>query len=364
MINYLKNLHKKFVNASWKYKVSAIFILIVYLFFMLISLISIDVFVEDDLTSTTPGTVNKVSNVIDIESNYEIGNIYTVSVYSYRRLSLLQYWLSKMNDDIDIEEDSENFLTDDEINIQGKIMKDVSITNAMIVAYTEAKKVNSSVNIDYEYEGVIIHTLWPYADNQLSQSDIISEVEGQKFNSKEEFSNLISSFIENDYIKLTIKNEDNIEEKNIKVNEIVENGERRRILGISGYSKYRIKSATPEYTINSSSTIGPSGGLMQALAIYDALTEGDLTHNLTIMGTGTIEVDSEQGFGTVGAIGGVAQKIITTNIYKADVVFIPSDNYVEAIAQYNKISNPHYNKPIEAITFSQVISELNKLGEQ
>jgi PDZ domain-containing protein len=49
---------------------------------------------------------------------------------------------------------------------------------------------------------------------------------------------------------------------------------------------------------------GPSAGLMFTLGIIDKLTPGGLTGGKTIAGTGTID-----GFGQVGPIGGIQQKI-------------------------------------------------------
>lgn len=49
---------------------------------------------------------------------------------------------------------------------------------------------------------------------------------------------------------------------------------------------------------------GPSAGLMMALSVYDTLTEGPLTGNKKIAGTGTID-----GAGNVGPIGGIQQKM-------------------------------------------------------
>lgn len=50
---------------------------------------------------------------------------------------------------------------------------------------------------------------------------------------------------------------------------------------------------------------GPSAGLMFALAIVDLLGPEDLTGGSVIAGTGTLESD-----GTVGAVGGVRQKVV------------------------------------------------------
>lgn len=66
---------------------------------------------------------------------------------------------------------------------------------------------------------------------------------------------------------------------------------------------------------------GPSAGMMFALGIIDTLTEGDLTGGKNIAGTGTIEAD-----GTVGAIGGIQQKLVGARQAGADYFLAPADN--------------------------------------
>ena len=62
-----------------------------------------------------------------------------------------------------------------------------------------------------------------------------------------------------------------------------------------------------------------------ALAIYNALTDEDITKGLNIVGTGAINSD-----GTVEEIDGVKYKILGANKIKADIFFCPEENYQEA----------------------------------
>lgn len=71
---------------------------------------------------------------------------------------------------------------------------------------------------------------------------------------------------------------------------------------------------------------GPSGGMMMALMVYNALTKQDLTKGRTIVGTGTINLD-----GKVGEIGGVKYKLMGAVDADADVFLVPKDNYKEAV---------------------------------
>lgn len=72
---------------------------------------------------------------------------------------------------------------------------------------------------------------------------------------------------------------------------------------------------------------GPSAGMMFTLEIMNQLTEDDLTGGRRIAGTGTISHD-----GTVGAIGGVTQKVHAAIDAGATIVFIPAGNYDDAVA--------------------------------
>ena len=72
---------------------------------------------------------------------------------------------------------------------------------------------------------------------------------------------------------------------------------------------------------------GPSAGLMFTLGILNRLSATDLTHGLTIAGTGTISLD-----GSVGPIGGVKQKVIGAQWAHAKYFFVPCayGNYSDA----------------------------------
>ena len=111
----------------------------------------------------------------------------------------------------------------------------------------------------------------------------------------------------------------------------------------------------PEASITmKQSESGPSGGLMMSLAIYNSLVDEDITKGKTVIGTGTIDID-----GNVGAIGGVKYKLIGAVKNKADVFFVPKDNYEEAIEVKNEKG---YDITILAVdTLSDAIESLESL---
>lgn len=72
---------------------------------------------------------------------------------------------------------------------------------------------------------------------------------------------------------------------------------------------------------------GPSAGLMYTLAVIELLTPDELAHGHVVAGTGTIDMA-----GTVGAIGGVRQKVIAAEAAGAEVMLVPRSNYDEALS--------------------------------
>ncbi len=86
----------------------------------------------------------------------------------------------------------------------------------------------------------------------------------------------------------------------------------------------------PEYAFDVTITLndvgGPSAGLMFALGIIDKLEPGSLTGGTYVAGTGEISTD-----GTVGAIGGIPQKIVAAEAKGAEVFLVPEGNCDEAV---------------------------------
>ena len=78
--------------------------------------------------------------------------------------------------------------------------------------------------------------------------------------------------------------------------------------------------------VDSQNIGGPSAGLTYALTVIDLLTADDLTKGHVIAATGTIRFD-----GTVGAIGGVRQKVYAARAIGAEIVFVPTNNYDDAL---------------------------------
>jgi PDZ domain-containing protein len=96
---------------------------------------------------------------------------------------------------------------------------------------------------------------------------------------------------------------------------------------------------------------GPSAGTALALGIIDKLTPGGLTGGRTIAGTGTVD-----GYGTVGPIGGMQQKIAAAVKAGASVFFAPASECSEA-----KSAAPSSLTLIKVDTLSTVVKALEAI---
>lgn len=96
---------------------------------------------------------------------------------------------------------------------------------------------------------------------------------------------------------------------------------------------------------------GPSAGLMFALGIVDKLTPGSLTGGAFVAGTGTIDDN-----GTVGPIGGIAQKMIAAKRAGATVFLAPAGDCAEAISTV-----PHGLKLVRVDSLKSALAALDAL---
>lgn len=112
-----------------------------------------------------------------------------------------------------------------------------------------------------------------------------------------------------------------------------------------------------EINMDSQNIGGPSAGMMFTLEIINQMTEEDMTDGLRIAGTGTIRRD-----GTVGPIGGVKQKVFAAIDAGATVVFIPADNYDDALLaardDIKVVRIETINDPLEFLGFDIVDLDL------
>ena len=96
---------------------------------------------------------------------------------------------------------------------------------------------------------------------------------------------------------------------------------------------------------------GPSAGMMFALGVIDKLTPGSLTGGRFIAGTGTIN-----DAGSVGAIGGITQKMIGAKRSGATVFLAPAGNCAQA-----KATRPDGLRLVKVSSLEDAVAALDDL---
>ncbi|HWU31887.1 MAG TPA: PDZ domain-containing protein, partial [Marmoricola sp.] len=102
---------------------------------------------------------------------------------------------------------------------------------------------------------------------------------------------------------------------------------------------------------------GGSGGMMLALTIYDLLTSGHLTGGHVIAGTGTIGSGPGPGWGAVGPIGGIDQKIRGAQRDGAQLFLAPAANCDEV---RNATYNHNTMKIVKVSTLQDAITAITR----
>lgn len=359
MIQFMKDVFFGFKSSKISKKILIFTLILIYILIMF--LVSFKVNYE----IITPGGVNYTVETnekkhsgasILIETNNDPGFVYTVGVYSHRSISLFQYFVGKLNKDIDyLSYDPKTIPTLEEEYQMGVKQKELSIINALIVAYTEAKKIDSNINLDYEFTGILVNYVSKDSKSGLLADDIITHINGVKVESESHFKELINLISNEEYFKIKVIRGKETREINSK--KIFNEQNNKYILGINTSEYYSIdeKTAHPKFKLNSQPrSIGGSGGAMLTLSIYNALIKEDITKGKIIMGTGTIDVN-----GIVGDIGAVEQKVITAKLLGANYFFVNQEDYEAAKAKAFDIKAEF---PVVKVTnFSDMIDYLKGL---
>jgi PDZ domain-containing protein len=162
------------------------------------------------------------------------------------------------------------------------------------------------------------------ADGVLQVGDVIVAVDGQRVENTNELIDAIRRHQVGDAVTLSVwRSGEQLELQLTTRSSPTEPG--RPIVGVT-ISTYLFDVRMPfPVDIESDNVGGPSAGFMFALAILDAVTDGDLTRGYYVAGTGTIAAD-----GTVGAVGGAAEKALAAEQDGAQVFLVPKDDYQEA----------------------------------
>lgn len=158
------------------------------------------------------------------------------------------------------------------------------------------------------------------ADGRLTVGDTIVAIGGEPIELTEEVAEIIGSRQPGDMVTLSVDQADGAASDVEVTLEAREDDPEAGFLGVATTTRGLEFNLPFDVEIDSGNVGGPSAGLAFTLAILDALTEGELTGGDEVAVTGTINPD-----GTVGPVGGVAQKVVAAADAGATIFLVPAD---------------------------------------
>lgn len=358
---YFIDLFKRFKSKNIFVKSLFILLILLEIFLCFICFYKVDYIVD------TPGPLSEASSIIEIETKNNRGHVLTVAISEYERVPLIKYWLAKGDKRLALEEMEEDYDSEAEYKYS-YFARRISLYNAIIYAYNKASLVNPEVNLVANYKGVLVAYVYTKAKTTIEPDDVITEVNGVKFSNYDEFMGLIGDAKDGasagDIVNFKVTRIVNNKEQYLDCYAtLFEEEDHNLYYGFAGFD-YTIpdsENSTPKFKISNGAynTTGNSGGAMLTLSIYNALTNEDLllgkNGELIVAGTGTINID-----GTVGAIGGIKQKVVKAYISQVDVFFVDQYDYDEAIEACKEYGyDSSFIKKVT--TFDDILTELTKM---
>ena len=296
----------------------------------------------------TPGGAIDMSDRIEGDNLYSEEGSLSMTYVSMMRGAPLYLLLSYVVPNWDIVPTSKITYDEEDLNDTLKIdriyLREAN-SNAEYAAYNAA-------GIDYNITKTsnVVTTVYKGAKTNLKHDDEIISIDGNNYTNINEFQSYVETKNIGDVISIEYNRGEN---KYTDKVELINIDNKPKVgIGIATICEYETK-----YNIkikNKPGEAGPSGGFITALAIYNHITEEDITKGKKIMGTGTIDKE-----GNVGEIGGVKYKILGAVKKGAKVFICPNANYDEAVK--TKEENNLDVQVIGVSTFEEAISKLKAL---
>lgn len=159
----------------------------------------------------------------------------------------------------------------------------------------------------------------------VEEGDIVVAFEGSEIQFVQELINEVRAREVGDEITLTISRTDELRDVQVVLGES-ETDEGLPIIGISVADAGSAFDFPVEVDIDAGAVGGSSAGMMLTLAVYNRLSEADITKGHRIAGTGTMSTD-----GSVGRIGGMKQKTYAAIGVGAEYLLVPEGDYDVAL---------------------------------
>jgi PDZ domain-containing protein len=275
----------------------------------------------------SPGPVEDVTDLIAVQDTevYDLSGDFYLLTVGLREVNVFEYVEAQFDDKVDlIERDviRPPGVTQEEVRRSNLEAMDRSIDAAIYVALARL-----GYDVGFTGEGVeVIQTVeGSPADGVLLPGDRYDTVAGQPVETSDEAAAIIRSYSVGDTITLSGTRDE--EPITVEITLVPHPDlEGQPMVGVV-FDTIDLEMVMPvDVSVDSRSIGGPSAGMMYTLTLMDLLAPEDLVKGHVVAGTGTISFDE-----TVGAIGGVRQKVYGARSVGAEYILVPQDNYDDAL---------------------------------
>ena len=279
-----------------------------------------DSVVDDDAVAFRPGTAIATSGRVvteGIDVFEPDGEILLLTVAVDGSLSVLDWIRSFMDASIELRtrESVYGERSDEEQRSHNLSLMESSKDIATIVAL-EHLGVDAA-----DFTGVLFMEPVPDgpADGLLETTDVILSINGEPVTTVDSLRAVLSDLAPNTNAVVTVENFETHEMRDVEITLGTHPDDGGAFIGVSGVTERIERSPLSfEVDISSGAVGGPSAGLAFALVIIDVLTPGELTGGKPVAVTGSIRLD-----GSVGDVGGVAQKAASAREAGAEMIIVP-----------------------------------------
>ena len=279
-----------------------------------------DSVVDGDAVAFLPGSALTTSGRVEAEGIDVFdpdGEILLLTVAIDNDLTVLDWIRSSVDDAVDLRSRESVYgdRSDSEQREHNRHLMESSKDVATIVAL-EHLGVHAA-----DFTGVLFLETVPGgpADGVLEATDVILAIDGQPVTTVGSLRAVLEDMEPGATAVVTVEDYDTQEFRDVELTLGAHPDSGGPYIGVAGVADRFERSPLPfDVDITTGAVGGPSAGLAFTLIVLDVLTPGELTGGKLVAVTGSIRVD-----GSVGDVGGVAQKAVTARDAGAQLIIVP-----------------------------------------
>lgn len=226
--------------------------------------------------------------------------------------NLWRYLFARLDDDVDVRE-REDVIGCADYAESGRLNEDLMRESQDVAKQVALRQVGYQVAVSGERVVIVDVQCDGPSRGRLQLGDVIVAVDGTPVSTAEQVRPLVLAHAPGERARFTVRRDDETREISVRLG-------RRDGVALAGIATQTFSDSEfpVDITIDTARVSGPSAGLAFTLAIIDDLTPGDLTGGDKVAITGSIQPD-----GSVGPVGGVAQKAVTARRRGARLMLVP-----------------------------------------